>query len=230
MKKNKQQCDLKSCLFCKLCLPEWLSAVEVNRQNLQVKKGEVIFKEGETMTGIYFVYTGTVKVHKQWGSDKELILRFARKGDIFGHRGLGKDTVYPISATALENSTVCFIPLEFFMSSLKVNHEFMFQLMLFFAEELKVSERKMRNLAHMHVKGRITQAILSLHEKFGVSDNGYIDILLSRQDIASYAGTTYETVFRVMNELTENELLSVDGKKITIKNFDGLKKLTKEAD
>jgi CRP-like cAMP-binding protein len=228
MKKSKQ-CDLKSCLFCRLCLPEWLAAVEVNKKNLQIKKGEVIFKEGETMTGIYFVFSGTVKVHKQWGKDKELILRFAKKGDIFGHRGLGKDTVYPISATALENCTVCFLPLDFFLSSLKVNQEFMYQLMLFFAEELKLSESKMRNLAHMPVKGRIAQALLYLHEKFGVSEEGHIDILLSRQDIASYAGTTYETVFRVISEFIENELVEVEGKKITIRNADGLKKLTSDA-
>jgi CRP-like cAMP-binding protein len=181
------------------------------------------------MSGIYFVFSGTVKVHKQWGKDKELILRFAKKGDIFGHRGLGKEAIYPISATALENCTVCFLPLDFFLSSLKVNQEFMYQLMLFFAEELKLSESKMRNLAHMPVKGRIAQALLYLHEKFGVSEEGHIDILLSRQDMASYAGTTYETVFRVISEFIENELLEVEGKKITIRNADGLKKLTSDA-
>src|SRR5439155_21432345 len=103
---------------------------------------------------IYFVFNGTVKVHKKWGEDKELIVRFARGGDIVGHRGLGKDMHYPIAATALDLVKVCFIPLDFFWTTIKVNEAFTEKLILFYAEELQESERNMRNLAHMQVKGR----------------------------------------------------------------------------
>ena len=167
MKKNKKECDLKSCFLCKLCLREWLPAIEANKKTLHFKKGELIFKEGDEVKGIYFVFSGTVKVHTKWGKEKELIIRFAKNGDIIGHRGLGDEIIYPVSGTALEAVTVCFISLDFFMSSLKVNYDFMYQLMLFFAAELKQSERKMRNLAHMPVKGRIAQALLLLKNKFG---------------------------------------------------------------
>src|SRR6266700_172300 len=152
MKSKKAVCDLKTCFLCRHCEREWLPAVEAHRRNLYFKKGEIIFGEGETMEGMFFVIEGSVKVHKKWGADKELIVRFARAGDILGHRGLGNDTEYPVSATALEPVTVCFIDLDFFHASLKMNPAFLFQLMMFFAEELKVSERKMRDLAHMQVK------------------------------------------------------------------------------
>jgi CRP/FNR family transcriptional regulator len=222
MKKSKKNCDLKSCSFCRQCLKEWLPAIEANRQTLQVKKGETFINEGEKVTGVYFVYEGAVKVHKKWG-EKELIVRFAKKGDIVGHRGLGNDIYYPVSATAIEPSVVCFIDIEFFIASLKVNQEFLFQLMMFFAEELKVSERKMRNLAHMPVKGRVAQALLTLREKFGVKENGFIDLRLTRQDLASYTGATYETVFRVLNDLVEENLVKLSGKNIGIPD---IKKLT----
>ena len=227
MKKQKQDCDLKSCMYCQLCIPEWLPAIDVNRQSVHIKKGELLFKEGDTMAGIYFVNSGTVKVHKQWGQ-KELIVRFARNGDIVGHRGLGADTIYPVSGTALENVTACFIPLDFFMSSLKINYDFMERLLLFFAEELKQSERKMRNLAHMSVKGRVANALLLLKNKFGVKPEGHINILLSRQDLASYAGTTYETVFRIMSDLAEQKILIADGKKITVLDEQALELLTRD--
>ena len=229
MKEPKKHCDLKSCTLCKLCLKEWLPAIDANRKNFEVKKGEVIFKEGDPVEGIYFVYSGTVKVHKKWGDDKELIVRFAKKGDIAGHRGLGKEMFYPVSGTALEPSTVCFIELDFFLSSLKINSEFLFQLMMFFAEELKVSERNMRNLAHMQVKGRVAIALLALKDKFGVTENGFINITLSRQDLASYAGTTYETVFRIINEFIEDNIVSVTGKDISILYADKLIDFTKQS-
>lgn len=215
-------------MYCQLCIPEWLPAISDIRQMVSIKKGEILFKEGEEMTGMYFVHSGVVKVHKQWGQ-KELIVRFAKKGDIVGHRGLGADTIYPVSGTALENISACFIPLDFFLSSLKINYDFMHWLMLFFAEELKQSERKMRNLAHMSVKGRIAKALLLLQSKFDTKPEGHIDLLLSRQDFASYTGTTYETVFRIMADLTEQNIIAVDGKKITILNDNALQLLTNDA-
>ena len=222
MKKSKKNCDLKSCSFCRQCLKEWIPAIDANRQTIQVKKGEVFIQEGEKVTGVYFIYEGAVKVHKKWG-EKELIVRFAKKGDIVGHRGLGNDIYYPVSATAIEPSVVCFIEIDFFIASLKVNQEFLFQLMMFFAEELKVSERKMRNLAHMPVKGRVAQALINLQEKFGTKDDGFIDLTLTKQDLASYTGATYETVFRVLSDLAEENLVKLSGKSIGIAD---LKKLT----
>ncbi|HVG16123.1 MAG TPA: Crp/Fnr family transcriptional regulator [Chitinophagaceae bacterium] len=228
MKKSKQACDLKSCFFCTQCLPDWLPAIASNRETFSYKKGETIFKEGEKVNGVYFVYEGKVKVHKQWG-DKELIIRFANRGQIFGHRGLGHHHVYPVSATSLEPTLACFIGIDFFNSTLKVNHDFLFQLMLFFADDLQESERKMRNLAHMPVRGRLAQALLLLDKKFGKTETGNINIHLSRQDLASYIGTTYETVFRLMNDLVAQGLIGVDGKNITLIDEGRLLAVTEES-
>lgn len=201
--------------MCQTSLKEWLPALAEHRLNFQVKKGDVVFREGEPVNGIYFVYQGNLKVHKQWG-DKELIIRFAKKGSIFGHRGLGTNLVYPVSATALEPCVICFIDIEFFNATLKVNPEFSYSLMMFFADELQESERKMRNLAHMPVKGRVAQALISLSAKFGLNNEGFIDIELTRQNLASYAGATYETVFRIINELLQDGIIKVKGKLIMI--------------
>lgn len=218
MKKNKNGCDLKSCFLCRVCSKEWLPAIDAHRQCFHVNKGELLFTEGSEVTGIYFIYTGTFKVHKKWADDKELIVRLAKSGAILGHRGLGNDIYYPVSATALEPSNVCFIDLDFFQATLKVNYDFLYQLMMFFAGELKESEKKMRNLAHMPVKGRIASALLNLRDKFGTTEQGCIDISLSRQDLASYTGTTYETVFRIINELVQEEAVKLMGKSICIKD------------
>lgn len=216
MKKLKQGCDLDTCFLCKRCMPEWLPAVNANREHISYKKGAVLFKEGDPVTGIYFVYSGTVKVHKKWGDEKELIIRFAKAGDIVGHRGLGDDQHYPVTATALEPVTICFISLDFFKASLKVNHQLLYDLMLFYASELQSSEKQMRNLAHMPVKGRVANALLLLQEKFGITPEGNIGLSLSRQDLAAYAGTTYETVFRLLTELSGENIIQHTGRDIRI--------------
>lgn len=225
MKKKPIACDLNSCFFCKNCLPEWKGAISANKKNFFVKKNEVIFKEGDPVEGIYFVLSGNVKVHKKWGRDKEIILRFASNGAIFGHRGL--DTkIYPISATALEDGVVCYFNLDFFEASLKVNNEFTYKLMMFFVKDLQESETKMRNLAHMSVKGRVAQALIYLEKQFALKEDGFINIRLSRQDLASFIGATYETVFRVINELLKEEIVAAHDKYIKVINKEKLLLLT----
>lgn len=228
MKKNKTDCDLKSCFLCRECSKEWLPALDAHRQSFQVAKGETIFKEGDTITGIWFIYKGKFKVHKQWGKEKELIVRLAGNGEIVGHRGMGGDSFYPVSATALEPSNVCYVDLDFFRATLKVNPQFLFELMQFFASELKESEKRMRNLAHMPVIGRVANSLLSLRQKFGTDASGNINMTLSRQDLASYAGTTYETVFRILNEMAAANTIRIDGKFISIADEEKLREYMKE--
>lgn len=225
MKKKLITCDMNSCFFCKNCLPEWKLAIAANKKNFFVKKNEVIFKEGDPVEGIYFVLSGNVKVHKKWGQDKEVILRFASDGAIFGHRGL--DTrIYPISATALEDGIVCYFDLDFFEASLKVNNEFTYKLMMFFVKDLQESETKMRNLAHMPVKGRVAQALIYLEKQFGLNKDGFINIRLSRQDLASFIGATYETVFRAINELLSEKIVATHDKYLKVTNKEKLLLLT----
>jgi CRP-like cAMP-binding protein len=225
MKKCKSGCDLNSCFLCTTCLPDWLPAIDANRQNFQFNKGEVIFNEGDPVLGIYFLYSGLVKIHKQWGSDRELIVHFVRKGEILGHRGLGKNLIYPVSATALESITVCYLSMDFFRSTLKVNNNLLFQLMVNCFDELEESEKKMRDLVHLPVRSRVAQALFTLREKFGSTEEGFINIGLSRHDLASFAGTTYETAFRTLNEFIHDDLIEVANKKIRIKNENELSNL-----
>ena len=221
-RKNAPLCDTKTCFMCQNCMEEWHPAICANKINIKLKKGEVLFREGDPVEGIYFVFSGVIKVYKQWDDDKELIIRFAENGAILGHRGIGAHLNYPISAEALEPSVVCYVSMKFFESTLKVNGELTYQLVNFFASELRKSERRMRDLAHMTVKGRVAGALIKLQKQFGTTPDGFINITLSRQDLASFAGATYETVFRVINELVLEKSIRLSGKNIAIINPDAL--------
>lgn len=214
----KHQCDVNTCFLCSFCLNDWKPAIQANKQNILVKKGQQVFSEGDSVKGIYFVYEGNIKVHKKWDNEKELILRFAKKGDILGHLGIGSEDIYPVSATALEEAVVCYIDMAFFESSLSVNNNFTIKLMRFFAEELQASEKRMRNLAHMPVRGRVGQALISLKNQFGVTGNGFVNIDLARQDLASFAGVAYESLFRTLNDLVDEHIIELSGKSILIKD------------
>jgi CRP/FNR family transcriptional regulator len=225
MKKHSPTCDLESCFLCSGCEPGWRLAISTHKQNRRFKKGAQIFTEGMPVEGIFFIYSGKVKVHKKWGTHKDLIVRFAQKGDMIGYRGLGNELVYPISATALEDVIVCFMDLTFFDDTLRVNPRLSYELLKFYAKELQQAEERMRNLVHMEVKGRLADTILMLKSTFGLDNSGYINITLTKQDIASYAGTTYETLSRIMNELVKENIVKISGKRIAIQDESQLREL-----
>ncbi|HMH23237.1 MAG TPA: Crp/Fnr family transcriptional regulator [Puia sp.] len=209
-------CNLTDCFLCKHCIPEWKEAIAVKKSTLHIKRGKQLFSEGEKVNGIFFIYSGSVKVHKKWINEKDLILRFAKAGDIVGHRGLGGVDSFPIAATAMEDTKACFINNEFLEATLKTNLPFTYKLMHFYAAELQNAERRMRNLVHMEVKGRIADALLEIALFFGLTEEKYIAITITRQDIASYAGTTYETIFKFFTELIQSKIISTSGKSIRI--------------
>jgi CRP/FNR family transcriptional regulator len=225
MRNSPQICDVHSCFLCSRCLPEWREAIGNYKKNARFKKGGIIFNEGDPVKGMFFVYSGKVKIHMKWGQEKELVVRFAREGDIIGYRGLGKELVYPVSATALEDVVVCFVEISFFETTLKVNPNFTYELMKFYANELQEAEHRIRNLVHMDVKGRVAETLLMLKRTFGVNKSGFIDITLTKQDIASYCGTTYETFSRVAAELERNKIIRTSGKNVAIVKEQNLREL-----
>lgn len=88
MKLSSTKCNQSTCFLCQSVLKGWQPLISLNKKNFEFKKGQQIFKEGDPVKGIYFIYDGKVKVHKYWDEEKEFIVRFANKGDILGHLGL----------------------------------------------------------------------------------------------------------------------------------------------
>lgn len=225
MKETRNGCDLKSCFLCKGCLKEWLPALESHRQNFLYKKGESIFQEDQSVSGIYFLYKGRVKVHKKWGDSKQWILHFAKEGDIIGYRGMGNEKIYPVSATALSEAHLCYFDSAFFETTLRINHDLTYTLMEFYAGQLQAAEKRMGNLAHTEVKGRVAETLLMLKRDFGQKTGGLINISLTKQDLASYSGTTYETFSRMLSELEKEKMVRISGKTIEILSESHLIKL-----
>lgn len=221
-------CGLDRCFLCRNCIPEWKEVIAGRKKTFLIRKGKALFRHGERVKGIFFLIEGFVKIHAPWAEEKDMIIRFAKAGDIVGHRGWGGEETYPITATALEDTTACFITNEFLDATLKTNPSLTYTLLRFYAAELQTAERRMRELTHMEVKGRIAGALLEILGIFGVNKERYISVPITRQDIASYAGTTYETVFKFFTELIRGKIISTSGKSIRINKSEQLKQYISE--
>lgn len=199
-------------------MPEWWEYIDLKRKILKIKKGNRFIEENEEVEGVYFVEEGLVKIHKHWG-ESEMIVRFAKEGDIVGHRGISlNNSKSPISATAIQNSIVSFVELSVFKVLLKTNNSLVYKLMKFYAEELQWSEQKAGSLVNLSVKERMKIHLFYLKQQFGCDDEGFVKIELTRADLAAYIGTTYESVYRVILELEKEGKVLFDGKKFKIED------------
>ena len=220
-------CTGENCMLCRNIMPEWREIVKLKRDVIDFVKGEDVFKQGDTVNGIYFILKGKLKIHMSWGN-KSYIARLAGEGDILGHRGFGLDQVYPVTATVLEDATVCFIDLELFQTLLKTNIQLSNQLLWFFADELKLTERRMRHLAHMPVKGRIAESLLLIRRTFGLKENKALGYTISRKDIAAMSGATYETVVRTLSEFAHEKVIKLEEKEIILLDIPRIESCCKE--
>jgi CRP-like cAMP-binding protein len=220
---KKETCDGHTCFVCRNCVPDWKALVALQKTTRRFKKGEPLITEGEKVTGLFLLVEGAVKVHKHWTEEKELIVRFAKPGDPIGHRGLAAGDLHPVSATALVDSKACFISKDFLDSTLRMDAGFTLRLLQFYAAELQKAESRMRNLALMDVKGRIADTLLELLAVYGKDNRHFIAVPVTRQDIAAYAGTTYETVFKMLRTLVAEKIISVSGKSIRVNKLEKLR-------
>lgn len=217
MTKKVKTCD-HTCFMCKYVGVEWRENINIKRTVICLKKGQQFIAEGGSVDGVYFVQQGLVKVYQCRGG-KDSIVRFAKKGDIVGHRGVavGK-SLFPISAMCVEDSVLCFIPIDFFKVLLKTNIGLTYELLMFYAEELQVSEQKVVNQTRLSVKGRLAWSIVQLENKLGIDEDGYIAMVLSKTDLAAYVGCTYESAYRMLAELVGEGVLCLANKRVKIKD------------
>ena len=199
------------------------SDLTINKTSLKLKKGQQFIIEGTPVNGLFFILKGTVKVFRTGINGKEQIVRFAKEGEIIGHRGFGTQEYYSIGATVLNDSVVCYFSKKTLQEVLLKNPKFTYDFMLFYANELNNSESKVKSISQMTVRERVIDTILYIHRKFGDLNN-FLNLPLSRKEYADYAGTTEQQVIRVFSALKKEGLIIAQGKKIGINNIELLKK------
>jgi CRP/FNR family transcriptional regulator len=227
-KKSCTKCDSTDCFINRFVSREWKKKVDAGRILLPFEKGESIFREGDPVSGIYFIYEGKVKVFNSGLKGKAQIVRFANSGDILGHRGFGKTHLYPIGAAALEPSTLCFVPTALFLQMLDHNHAMVIELLEFYADELRRAENKLRVITQLSVKQKMAEAIVTLSEIYGMSRSGTTDFLnvqLSRQEYAEITGASLEEVIRTISQLRKEGIIRSEKKRIGIANWKKMKAL-----
>lgn len=192
-----------------------------------IKKNRVIFSEGESYTGFYVLLHGSVKVYKLSSDGKEMILHIIKPPETFGEIPLFEGGNYPVNSQTMSDSTVIFFPKRDFLKILSSNPQICMNMLAGFAHRLRKLTRKIEELTTKEVVNRFACYLIEEMKKGGTdkSDSPYVELNISKKNIASYIGTITETFSRVLKKLQDEEIIEVTGKRIYIKDYNKLKTL-----
>lgn len=190
-----------------------------------IKKGEVIFEEGENVNGIFCIKDGVCKLTKLSPNGKDHIVKLVSKGELLGQRSMISDEPVNLSAVALEDMQVCFIPKTEVMGFFDKNNQFSMNVMKTICGDLKESDVHAVNMAQRTVKERLAETLLHLHNTYGINEDESLKIQLSRDELASLVGTATESCIRLLSDFNKLGLIKLVGKKITITDISKLKKI-----
>jgi CRP-like cAMP-binding protein len=192
----------------------------------QYKRGDVLYHEGTRINGFYCINKGIIKVYKTGFDGKEQIIRFAKSGDIIAYRSVLSNEVACTSAKVIEECQVCFIPSEILSSFIKTNPGFALELMKLACHELGEANSFITDIAQKTVRERLAEILLLLANDFGLDDQNYLGISLTREELANIVGTATESVIRLLSEFKSDMLVELNGRKIKLVNPKGLRKIS----
>jgi len=220
-----EQCIIKQFNALKSLSREELVRISSCKTSMTIKKGGVIFEEGDTINGVYCVKDGICKLSKLSSNGKDQIVKIVVKGDLLGQRSLITGETANLQATALNDMEVCFIPKNEIVYDLLNNSKFSFDVLKEMAHDLKEADDIIVNMAQKTVRQRLAETIIYIHDNFGTNPDGTLSVLLSREDYANIVGTAVESAIRVLSQLKKEGLISTIGKRIKINNMDALKRV-----
>ncbi|MFV5685618.1 Crp/Fnr family transcriptional regulator [Flavobacterium sp. GB2R13] len=220
-----EQCIVREFSSLKALTKDELLQLSDCKTSHTIKKGEVIFEEGENVNGIYCVKDGICKLTKLSPNGKDHIVKLVTKGELLGQRSMISDEPVNLSAIALEDMEVCFIPKSEVMGYFDKNNQFSMNVMKTICGDLKEADDLMVNLAQKTVKERLAETLIYLHDTFGKNEDNSLKIQLSRDELASMIGTATESCIRLLSDFNKLGIIELSGKKIVLKEINKLKKL-----
>ena len=190
-----------------------------------IKKGAAIFEEGETLKGVYCIKDGICKLSKLSSNGKDQIVKLVKSGELLGQRSMISEEVANLSAVALENMEVCFIPKAEILSFFNENNQFSMNVMKAICGDLKEADDHVVSMGQKSVKERLAESLIYMYETFGVNEDGSLHIQLSREELGSMIGTATENCIRLLSEFNKSNIIALDGKKIMIKDLSKLQRI-----
>ncbi len=189
------------------------------------KKKQTIYSEGNHPNRLYYILKGKVKAYKTNEDGKELVTDLFSSGDFLGHVALLEGSAYKDTAEALEETEIAIIPSEDFDELINKNVEVARKFIQLLAKNISEKEAHLLGLAYNSLRKKVADALLLLQKKYQERKDDKFVIDISRESLATIAGTATESLIRTLSDFRNEKLIDIKNGTITILNQKKLERL-----
>lgn len=214
----------KTALFASLTNKE-MEALAGRVSKRRFERGALLFSEGDTCIGLFLVASGKIRIFKLSSAGREQVLAVEGPGSSFAELPVFDGGNYPASASALEDTEVLFISRKDFQNFCREHPEVALKVLAVVGARLRRLIGIIEDLSFTTVRQRLITLILRLTQASGAAsrDGVHVELTKTHQDLAAELGTVRELVSRNLSRLQAEGFLIVEGRKIVVKNIEGLR-------
>ena len=224
--------DTKDCLTCSyrsqmfnLLSRNELQMMKENRIPVVFKKGEIIRKQGASMTHVISVTHGLAKLYREGTKDTNTIMRIVRPTNFIGGPGIFFEPIHHFTVAALTETWVCFIDLQVFKKILDSNKKFEEAFLEDFSKNALLVYYRLIDLSRKMAPGKMADALLYLFKD--VYDKSKFRMLLSKQDLADLSAMSKDSAVKVLRQFENDKIIKISSKTIEITDPGALKMISK---
>jgi len=199
-----------------------------NESNItDLKKRQILYKEGSHPHYLYYIISGKIKTYKTHEDGKDLVIGLYSAGDFLGYVPLLESNTYTETAEALEDSEVAMIPKKDFEELVNSNPAVAKKFISLLAKNLSEKEDQLLGIAYNTLRKKVAGALVNLHRKYHKKEDESFLINITREELASVAGTATESLIRTLSDFRSENLIDIENGKIVITNNKKLENLVR---
>lgn len=191
---------------------EYVKSKSVRRE---YKKGQELFREHNYSKGVYLIRRGKVKILRTNSEGRASIMNIYKKGEFLGFRPLLANEPNAVTAQAMDQVVVLFVPKDIFLELLN-RSAFSKKMLVTLAREFTIWMNKITIFTQYNVKERVALSLLILSKIYESDISGKAVISIGREDFASFVGTAKESLVRMLRIYKDEGIISSKGTQITI--------------
>ncbi|MBU1370101.1 MAG: Crp/Fnr family transcriptional regulator [Bacteroidetes bacterium] len=226
MKFSKKQdcahCELKCDIYSTLLHTD--QASEYNAPvHAQLKKHDVICKQGTEVSHALFLTKGSAKLYIEGLNNRNIILYILKPPAYIGLLSFFESPRYSYSVSALEASEICLIELDLVKKLYIENHDLLLCLNKAFGKSVAMIMQKIISLNQKQIRGRIAENLLYLAD---IHQSTTFHVQLTRKEIGEMAAISEENTVRLLTEFSRENIIATNGRTIEILDMSLLKKIS----
>ncbi|NIK12049.1 Crp/Fnr family transcriptional regulator [Alkalibacillus almallahensis] len=190
-----------------------------------MKKGNVVFHQGEARDAVFFVISGLIKIYKVSESGQEQVINFIHSNDMFPHVGFFDDSPYPATAVTLTDTHLLAIPIEAFENLLIQKPKISIKVMRVMGKKILDLQSRVQQISTKTVFERTVSMLIQLTDELGENETSgeiTLNLPITNTDLANMVGVTRESVNRTFNQLKKSNIITYDRNYVIVHDYEAL--------